>query len=304
MRAQFYSSTDLDAPVLNGDPGSLINLLDAILVNGYGVKEPLGWTKEFSGTNIAVYRNSTSDPLSSGMYLRVDNSTGYGAISSSNTTRCLVRGYKTMSDIDTGTDPTHECFWNSAVASNTAQDWYCVGDHRTFYLNRSNNPSLYSYLLSSTFAAGDYKSYVPVNPYNYFVTTDRTSSGSGAGGSIFPGSNQTITIPRPGSFESVAIWCSPEFPPGTSWLSTPGGDRQFQTFRIVQASNGVYAVGELRGVLITRENLGSQSGIYPSGTNMGSNPFSPGEDLTNLRATAWTTSNGGHIQVSSGEWDG
>lgn len=303
MRAQFYSSTDLDAPVLDGSIGSLINLLDAILVNGYGVKEPLGWTKEFSGTNIAVYRNSTSDPLSSGMYLRVDNSTGYGAVTSS-MTRCLVRGYKTMSDVDTGIDPTHECFWNSVVGTNTAQDWYCVGDHRTFYLNRSNNPSFYSYLLSSILAAGDYKSYVPVNPYNYFVTSDRTASTSSGSSGVFPAGNQSITIPRPGSLESVAIWCNPEFSPGTSWLSIPGGDRQFQTFRIVQATNGVYAVGELRGVLVTRENLGGQTGIYPSGTDMGSNPFSPGEDLTNLRTIVWQTVNVGHIQVSSGEWDG
>lgn len=46
----FYSSTDANAPVLNGSPGSLITVLNACLVNGYGSKPGAGWTLLGQGT--------------------------------------------------------------------------------------------------------------------------------------------------------------------------------------------------------------------------------------------------------------
>lgn len=46
----FYSSTDANAPVLNGEPGSLITVLNACLVNGYGSKPGAGWTLLGQGT--------------------------------------------------------------------------------------------------------------------------------------------------------------------------------------------------------------------------------------------------------------
>lgn len=53
---------------------------------------PLGWTKAFSGTNLAAYKQLGGN----GLYLRLDD-TG--------TTTALMRGYETMSDINTGINP-------------------------------------------------------------------------------------------------------------------------------------------------------------------------------------------------------
>ena len=52
------------------------------------------WEKTFSGANKAVYRSL--DAASTQMFLRVNDA---------NTTYALVRGYETMSDVDTGTGP-------------------------------------------------------------------------------------------------------------------------------------------------------------------------------------------------------
>jgi hypothetical protein len=43
-----YRSSDGGAPVLTGLAYSLLALLDALLVNGYGAKNPLGWTRSFN----------------------------------------------------------------------------------------------------------------------------------------------------------------------------------------------------------------------------------------------------------------
>lgn len=40
-----YSSSDFGAPQLSGTSGSLVTVLDAVLVNGYGNKTSAGWTK-------------------------------------------------------------------------------------------------------------------------------------------------------------------------------------------------------------------------------------------------------------------
>jgi hypothetical protein len=50
--AQFriYQSTDSGAPTLNGLTGSLLALLDACLVNGYGSQIPAGWLKPIPNT--------------------------------------------------------------------------------------------------------------------------------------------------------------------------------------------------------------------------------------------------------------
>jgi hypothetical protein len=46
----FYKSEDVGAPILNGTTGSLLNLLNQCLVNGYGTQPPAGWIKPFPDT--------------------------------------------------------------------------------------------------------------------------------------------------------------------------------------------------------------------------------------------------------------
>ena len=91
---------------------------------------PLGWSKPFSGTNLAAYK--ATGPTALGMYLRVDDS---------GTTVARVAGYESMSDINTGTGPFPTAaqvsgggYWEKAgAAGSTARNWIVVGDERAFY---------------------------------------------------------------------------------------------------------------------------------------------------------------------------
>lgn len=200
-----YDTASTNAPTLTGQAGSMIGLLDAVLVNGYNVKTvqsitvasgagtvefgssghgyvkhqvvkvdgantaayngewrviavnstsvvldmtgvadgtesgnanlacrvaPLGWSKAFSGTNKAAYKSAAPD--ATGCLLRVDDAMAQYA---------KVRGYESMSDVDTGTGmfPTTtqrtESNWGkSSTADATARKWTIVGDDRFFYL--------------------------------------------------------------------------------------------------------------------------------------------------------------------------
>ena len=134
MPVTVYKSTDASAPVLNGQAGSLITVLDAILVNGYVGKTAAGWTKPFSGTNLAAYKPGAG----SQEYLRVDD-TGSGAYAAGR--EAFLRGYEAMTAISTGTGPfpttaqlTNGCFFHkSPTADTTAIPWIAVADSRTLY---------------------------------------------------------------------------------------------------------------------------------------------------------------------------
>jgi hypothetical protein len=103
-----YSSTDPSAPVLSGTAGTLISVLDACLVNGYGAKPAAGWTKEFSGTNVAAYRMGTGGNAQR-YYMRVEN-TG--------TVFALIAAFRTMTDVNTGTERTPApSYYNSSTAN-------------------------------------------------------------------------------------------------------------------------------------------------------------------------------------------
>ncbi|NDU90166.1 MAG: hypothetical protein G3I08_09885, partial [Ferrovum sp.] len=58
MTVTVYSSKDASAPVMTGVSGSLVTVLDACLVNGYGTKSGAGWTIAYTGTNERVYKMS------------------------------------------------------------------------------------------------------------------------------------------------------------------------------------------------------------------------------------------------------
>lgn len=137
MAWTFYRSTDASAPALSGTAGSLITLLDAILVNGYGSQPAAGWTKAFSGTNKAAYRNGAA--ARARHYLRVDDSAAGGG----GAKEAQVRGYESMSDVDTGTDPYPTAgqiggsglyVRKSLTADATARVWVAVADDRTLLL--------------------------------------------------------------------------------------------------------------------------------------------------------------------------
>ena len=146
MTVRFYSSSDVGAPALRGNtPGDLINLLDKCLVTGYGAKAGAGWTKPFTGTNVAAFRQGAG---SNGMYLRVDDTStaaGYRFAS--------VAGYETMTDVDTGAPTpfptpsqvgaTTQLRWFTNYSGSTVANprpWVLIADEMFFYVMWKNYP--------------------------------------------------------------------------------------------------------------------------------------------------------------------
>lgn len=135
-----YFSTDVSAPTIAGTAGTLVDALDKILADGYGSKSPLGWAKEFTGTNKRVYRAATG---TSRMYLRVDDT----ALTTD--ARCV--GYETMSDVDTGTGPfptntqiSGGLYIRKANTANaTARPWYACGTEKWFYIHIYSQQTVY-----------------------------------------------------------------------------------------------------------------------------------------------------------------
>jgi len=169
MAVRTYFSTDPDAPELNGLAGSLIAVLDACLVNGYGAKPPLGWTKEHAGENKAAYRQVAK--LGYGQYyLRVDDAPDGTQLGRA----AIMSGYESMSSVDEGINmfpqpdqylsPTH--IRKSATADGVTRQWLLVGDERTFYLmTYSEDVAGYSF----GFAFGDFYSIVPGDRWNCLI---------------------------------------------------------------------------------------------------------------------------------------
>jgi hypothetical protein len=127
-----YKSTDTSAPSLTGQAGSLVTLLDAVLVNGYGSKAAAGWAKSFSGTNQATYRPGAGTQF----YLHVNDA------APSTAKEARVWGSETASAVLTGTNlfPTAAqqasglFARKSNTADATARSWIVGADDRTMHM--------------------------------------------------------------------------------------------------------------------------------------------------------------------------
>ena len=153
MTVTVYKSTDASAPVLTPQPGSVIALLDACLVNGYGAKSAAGWTKPFSGTNAACYKQGSGN----NMYLQVDNTVG---------TNAGVRGYETMAGVSTGTGAFPQVastpvlgWWVHSAVNATATDWIIVATSAAFYIWMNYGQTASVFTNSQLYFFGDIVSY-------------------------------------------------------------------------------------------------------------------------------------------------
>lgn len=179
MTFRYFDSTDASAPTLPGNTaGALITLLDAILVNGYGSRTALGWTKPYSGTNKAAYRPASGTRF----YLRVVDD---GSPATLTTRAAIVRGYENMTGIDSVlTDPfpltsqvaDSACLWlKSSVADATARPWQAWGDESVLYLcvqmNGATTGDLYVF--------GDVESLKGSDSFNCFINTRNSATGTG-----------------------------------------------------------------------------------------------------------------------------
>lgn len=183
MPVTVYRSTDTSAPgAYSNTVSSLIAILDACLVNGYGSKAAAGWTKAFSGTDKAAYRNSTVAP-STGFYLRVDDTS---------TSASRVVGYESMSDVDTGVDafPTNTQVSGGMYLqkSATTTTWMVIADSRSFYF-------FYKYAANAKwwgFFFGDIVSRVASDPYACAII-GRTVSSTIGNDENFPRASSTLS---------------------------------------------------------------------------------------------------------------
>lgn len=179
MTVRIYQSTDASAPTLSGQAGTLVDVLDACLVNGYGSQTAAGWTKSFTASNKAVYRAPTGTQY----YLRVDDT------ASLVTARyALLRGYETMSDIDTGTNgfpttgqlPNGMQIQKSSSVDANSRSWCVIAHERSFYLFTAPNTTGISNWATASIAAtpsdsqfffGEILSFKSADAYNCFLIT-------------------------------------------------------------------------------------------------------------------------------------
>lgn len=166
MTVKVFTNTDDNAPVLTGQDGSLINLLDKCLVYGFGTSQSLGWSKPFSGTNLAVYRQ----PSGAQRYLRIDNVN----TQNNSTYNAKARAYESMSDVSTGSGPfptveqsSSGLVWRiSGTNNSTARNWLMIGDEKFFYLIIEDGATA-GYRSLKFF--GDFSSYQSGDLYNQII---------------------------------------------------------------------------------------------------------------------------------------
>jgi hypothetical protein len=135
------------------------------------VATPTGWTKAFSGTNKAAYKSTTS---ASGFYFRIDDSGDYS-------TGQPVRGYESMSDVDTGTAPfpttgQQSTFnWRRSQNSSGNRQWVLVADDKFFYLFVKNNDSVNNF---APMTFGDFSSFDELDDSACLLTAANVSTPS------------------------------------------------------------------------------------------------------------------------------
>lgn len=177
--ASYYSSTDPGAPQLTGQAGSGLSLLRALLVNGYGsggdAKPGLGWTEPFSGTNKAAFRNNAVS--GTGYRLRLDDTQ----------TRVMrLRGYTTMTTVDTGTgltptaaQRTNGSLWPKSLTTDSgARTWWAIGNERCFYLFVVTDPSYPG--SEAAYFAGDVVSFKAGDGHHFMVSASDVNTFSGS----------------------------------------------------------------------------------------------------------------------------
>jgi hypothetical protein len=134
---------------------------------------PLGWTREFTGTNKAIYRA----PAGNRGFLRIDDS---------NAQYATVAGYENATGIDsTLTNIMGSLYWQkSSTANTTAREWYLFGTDKVFYLFIAWHAS---YLTSlATFAFGDILSVKDGDTFGYMLTGNTATAPS------YPASNNNF----------------------------------------------------------------------------------------------------------------
>lgn len=170
----------------------------------------LGWTRPFTGSaNVAVYRQGPK-PARLSYHLRVNDGLA-------DASEARVRGYETMSDPDTGTNPFPSDDWypnyaiwrKSATADSTPRTYYVFADGRSLILFTHTTEYGGDYRLLYYF--GDLVSFKTGDTYACFLIgglVDGQMWGTGREGAMLTSSVEGHIIAR--SYDGVAtsVQCS------------------------------------------------------------------------------------------------
>lgn len=157
---RIFSASDVGAPQLTGQTGSLVALLDAVLVNGYGATSSLGWTKPLANDSLTSSLGCWKQPSGSGLILYMNDAAPTGSTNGGGK-EAWVCGYESIlgltgsifpttgtgggqfpsgSQVFTvvsngGTANSASLWWRkSTSADNATRYWILFGDTSTFYL--------------------------------------------------------------------------------------------------------------------------------------------------------------------------
>lgn len=155
MAVTYLTNLSPGVPTLTGAAGSLITLLDYLLVT------TLGWTKAFTGTNIASYRAPTGNRH----YLNVDDTT---------TLNSRLRGFEVATAAGvapaagTGPFPTDAMnsggfYFLKGDDTTTARKWWFLSNGPLFYLT---SYCAGSQLYTTTLTFGEFPSAKAADAYN------------------------------------------------------------------------------------------------------------------------------------------
>jgi len=186
MSVREYASSDVGAPQLTGEVGSLLAVLKAVLVNGYGAKVAAGWSVLFESTNVAVLKQGAGNQY----VLRVDDS-GPGA---GGAREARIRGGEGASDVNTLINPFPTASqaangWfarKSATLDATPRVWYIIADAATFYVSVQTGDQA---TLWVPWAFGSIASRVANDPGRTWIsgrTTENTAAGRTTGDLLSP----------------------------------------------------------------------------------------------------------------------
>jgi len=186
-----YKSTDGNAPVLCGTRTSLIAVLTACLVDGYGEKLPAGWTRPFMNVaeTQAAFRPNPAN--GTGFFLRVDG------LAAANAAQPIVTAYESMtSEIDGSFSfgSASDLYATVSASQNTtARPWVIVANDTWIYFfcypSTTVMPSSESTAYSGgsyglCFFFGDFIKLYPDDAFNCLFHWTRSTSGGTNPGSF------------------------------------------------------------------------------------------------------------------------
>lgn len=278
----FNVSTDTFDYTVSGTPSSPAT--GTILAsNG---KTSLGWQLVFTGTNKRVYRAREGNRH----YFRLAHDTlAYLG---------RIRGYETMSDVDTGTGPfPTDAQFSGGLAmqatenSGTNHPWYAYGDERCFHVNVRSHAS--SSQWNNVFF-GDLITFKPSDPYSTLIIGRAVVGTSGAndtGPGLQNAINQATTghyMPRSHSGLGGSVQMGKmsdgqtrhistqmgQGTPGTTLLTFPcpvDGGLHLSRLFINEPGQGLR--GMLRGLWNVCHNRNSMTGVTDKDIFVGSGPL-------------------------------